>query len=224
MTTLSLPSTQAALDLLVSSAAVNIPGVDFASITVRHKDQSLDTVAFTDELANKADRIQYDLREGPCYSAVTDERFVLVNDLANEGPYLRYGPRAARIGIGAQAAIQLVNNHERAGLNLYAHRPAAFDRSTIQLAEMFSTHASALLGYARQVETLGGAIHSRQDIGTAIGILMERYQIDRDRAFAFLTRVSSHRNTKLRIIAGEVIDGTFRPGIDDANGTVFAKA
>jgi len=62
---------KAALDSLAASAATNIPGVDFVSITVSSRDDSLHTEAATDALAERADSLQYELREGPCYSAVT---------------------------------------------------------------------------------------------------------------------------------------------------------
>jgi hypothetical protein len=186
--------------------------VDFASISVRRKDQTLETVATTDPLAMKLDTLQYELGEGPCYAAVTDERFVVVNDLAaHESPYPRFGPRAVEHGIRAQTAIQLADNGERAGLNLYARKPQAFGHATMQMAELFSNQAGVLLGYARQVGSLGEALQSRQDIGTAVGITMQRYEIDRDQAFGFLVRISNDRNIKLRDIAHQIIDGTFDP-------------
>ena len=119
----------------------------------------------------------------------------------------------------SQAAIQLVQNGERAGLNLYARRWEAFDRSTVQLAELFATQAAALLDYAGQVEQLSEALHTRTDIGTAVGILMERYGIDRNRAFAFLVRNSNNRNLKLRVLAQHVIDGTFESTSDEDIGS-----
>jgi AmiR/NasT family two-component response regulator len=79
----------------------------------------------------------------------------------------------------------------------------------VHLAEFFGVHAGVVLGYARQVETLGEGMQSRQDIGTAVGIVMERYGVDRDRAFEFLVRTSQHRNVKLRSVAAEIVDGTF---------------
>jgi len=111
--------------------------------------------------------------------------------------------------VGAQAAIQLLHDGERAGLNLYSRTAGSFDRSTVQLAELFATQAAAVLGYAQQVEQLHEALHTRTDIGTAVGILMERYGIDRHQAFAFLTRSSQTRNTKVRVLALDVIDGNF---------------
>jgi AmiR/NasT family two-component response regulator len=85
----------------------------------------------------------------------------------------------------------------------------AFDRSTVELAELFATQAAALLQYAEQVEQLSEALHTRTDIGTAVGILMERYTIDRNQAFSFLVRNSNDRNIKLRVLAQDVIGGTF---------------
>jgi len=201
---------QAALESLTISAAANIPGVDFASITVYGEDQALHTVGATNPLADQADALQYELREGPCYAAVTEERFVLINDLSLAGAFPRYAPRATELGIGAQAALQITSHgHQRAGLNLYARTAKAFDRSTVQLAEMFATQAAALLKYVEQVEQLSGALHTRTDIGTAVGIVMERYKISRPQAFAFLVRGSNDRNVKLRVLAEDVIDGTF---------------
>jgi hypothetical protein len=200
---------EAALRTLADSAARNIPGADFVSITVHQEDGTLYTAASTDPIAEQADALQYELRKGPCYTAVTDERFVLVNDLAASVEFSRYAPKAIDLGVGAQAAIQLVDGKRRAGLNIYARAAGSFDRSTVQFAELFATHAAALLGYAEQVEQLSAALHTRTDIGTAVGILMERYGIDQHQAFAFVVRNSQHRNVKVRVLAQRIIDGTF---------------
>jgi GAF domain-containing protein len=214
------PSTrEAALQSLAVSAATNIPGADFVSISLHREGEPMKTVAATDPLAEQTDELQYQLHEGPCYAAITDERFVLVNDLAAAGEFPRYGPKAVDLGVGGQAAIQLLHNGERAGLNLYARRAGAFDRSTVQIAELFAAQAGALLGYAEQVEQLSEALHTRTDIGTAVGILMERYGIDRHRAFAFLARNSQTRNIKVRLLAQHVIDGTFQSTPSEDRGS-----
>jgi hypothetical protein len=203
-------SQEAALVSLAASAAGNIPGVDLVSITVRDGDRPLYTAAATDALAEQADALQYELREGPCYAAVTDERFVVVNDMSAAVDFPRYGPRVVELGLRAQAAIQLVDGRRRAGLNLYARAAGSFDRSTVQFAELFATQAGSLLGYAEQVEQLSEGLHTRTDIGIAVGMLMERYGIDQHKAFAFLTRHSNNRNVKLRVLAKEVANGSFQ--------------
>lgn len=200
---------QAALECLTASAAANIPGVDSASITMYGEDHTLYTVGATDVVAEQSDALQYELHEGPCHEAITDERHVLVNDLSAAPAYPRYAPRAMELGIRAQAAWQLTSNGNRAGVNLYSRTPGAFDHSTVQVAEMFATQAAALLEYAEQVEQLNVAVHTRTDIGTAVGIIMERYRIGRPQAFSFLVRSSNNRNIKLRTIAQQIIDCTF---------------
>ncbi len=67
--------------------------MDFVSITLLGADHSLQTVAATDPLAEQMDALQYELREGPCYAAVTDDRFVLVNDIAAASDYPRYAAK-----------------------------------------------------------------------------------------------------------------------------------
>jgi AmiR/NasT family two-component response regulator len=49
-------------------------------------------------------------------------------------------------------------------------------------------------------------LQARKVIGQAIGIVMERYQMNEDRAFSFLVRASSHGNIKLRDIAQELVE------------------
>jgi hypothetical protein len=203
------PAHEAALHDVVVSAVSNIGGVDFASVSLRAKDRTLHTIAATDPLAHEIDAIQYELREGPCYAAVTGDRLKLINHLEAAIEFPRYGTRAADLGVRSQLAIQLFHDGEQAGLNLYARRAQAFDRSTVELAELFATQAAALLEYAEQVDQLSEAVHSRTDIGIAVGILMERYTMDRNQAFSYLVRNSNDRNVKLRLLAKQVIDGTF---------------
>ena len=62
-----------------------------------------------------------------------------------------------------------------------------------------------ILGHAQQEDQLNQALQSRKVIGQAIGILMERYRIDADRAFQFLMRASSSSNIKLRDVADEIV-------------------
>jgi AmiR/NasT family two-component response regulator len=46
---------------------------------------------------------------------------------------------------------------------------------------------------------------SRGVVGQAQGILMERYQISAEQAFALLRRYSSHLNQRLRLVAERVV-------------------
>jgi hypothetical protein len=52
-----------------------------------------------------------------------------------------------------------------------------------------------------QIEGLTRALHSRDVIGQAKGILVAHYDISADEAFTLLSRVSQHTNTKLSELA-----------------------
>jgi AmiR/NasT family two-component response regulator len=49
-------------------------------------------------------------------------------------------------------------------------------------------------------------VDARKLVGQAMGILMERYDLDADRAFKVLQRYSQSTNTKLRDVAQQLID------------------
>jgi GAF domain-containing protein len=196
-----------ALSLLTRGAVDAIPGADYASISVLTRRGLLETVAPTDELINSADQIQYDLQQGPCYEVVTDASFLVSEDVERDGRWPDYGRQAANLGLATQMAVLISSNGARASLNLYATRPHAFDAEAIEIAELFASHASVIVAAAWTIETLNNAIDTRTVIGEAIGIVMERYQIDRERAFQFLLRVSSHSNVKLREVADGIVTG-----------------
>lgn len=59
-----------------------------------------------------------------------------------------------------------------------------------------------------EIEHLRSALNSSRVIGAAVGVVMERYDVDRETAFRFLGRVSQERNRKLRDIAAEIVEGT----------------
>jgi AmiR/NasT family two-component response regulator len=61
------------------------------------------------------------------------------------------------------------------------------------------------------MQGLKEAVESRSRIGRSIGILMERYQLSEQQAFAFLTRLSQQGNVKLRQVAEEITATVPRP-------------
>jgi AmiR/NasT family two-component response regulator len=80
----------------------------------------------------------------------------------------------------------------------------------LQIAELFAAHAAIALGRSRYEHQLNEAVTSRQMIGQAIGILMQQYRINEDRAFQFLVRASRTSNIKLRTLAREIVDNANR--------------
>jgi transcriptional regulator with GAF, ATPase, and Fis domain len=87
----------------------------------------------------------------------------------------------------------------------------AFDEESASLAAIFAAHTATALAAAEGRRQLSAAISSRDVIGQAKGILMERYRIGADAAFAVLVRTSQHTNVKLHDVAVELCEGRSMP-------------
>jgi hypothetical protein len=83
--------------------------------------------------------------------------------------------------------------------------PAAFDASDDAVAHILARHASIAVAHARKEASLMQAVDARKLIGQAQGILMERFRVDAEGAFAILRRYSQDNNRKLRDVAVELI-------------------
>lgn len=196
------------LSAIAEAARDTIPGVDHAGISILHRNGRIETLASTDRLVRRLDTIQYELREGPCVESVTtDQPVVVASHIRRADRWPNYVPRATEEGLRAQLALRLYSNEATFGsLNLYVTESDIIHRDAVQVAELFTTHAAIALGHARYEHQLNEALVSRKVIGQAIGVIMERYKINEDRAFNFLVRASSTSNIKLRDVAESVLE------------------
>ena len=91
-------------------------------------------------------------------------------------------------------------------LSLFNTQPNAFSADDEAIAHILARHASVAVASARDDETMAAAVDARKLVGQAMGILMERFDLDETRAFEILKRYSQQHNTKLRDVAQELID------------------
>ncbi len=105
-----------------------------------------------------------------------------------------------------------VEGDQLGGLNLYAGGPGAFDDESQDIGQMLAAHAAVAVAGAEREENLRSAVSSRDVIGQAKGILMERHELTADQAFAVLARVSQELNRKLADVARELTDTRAVPG------------
>lgn len=175
-------------------------GFDAVGISTVDRAGTVKTMATTDPLVEELDGLQYGLGEGPCVDTLQGAAVVAARDVRHEQRWPEYVPQAARMGLRAQLAVRLFLDEQGTvgGLNLYSTSQEDFSSDAESLAELLAAHAAIALGHAREREGLSQALQSRKEIGQAIGIVMERYQMNDDRAFAFLVRASSQANVKLR--------------------------
>jgi GAF domain-containing protein len=187
---------QTTLDSIVETAAHSLPGINHVG-----------TKACTDPFVRDLDELQYELNEGPCLHAIGVEPVTTVEWASTEQRWPRFMSAAVAKGLRSQMGMRLYAGTETlGGLNMYSTSSDTIDLDAVHMAELFAAHASLALGHARREEHLSTALLTRKVIGQAIGILMERHELDEDGAFAYLTRVSSHTNVKLRAVAQEIVD------------------
>jgi len=195
------------LHLAVRAARDTIPGVELAGISVLRPQGVLETVAATDALVLQVDQLQYDLGEGPCVEAARDRVGQRTGNIVVDHRWPRYGPRAAELGLCSQMAVPLyVEDDQLGALNLYASRPDAFDENTIYVASLFATHAALSMGRTMVEDQLKEALDTRKLIHVAVGLVMERYQLDEVHAFSFLARVAETAGSRLVVVAQELVD------------------
>ena len=196
------------LDAIAQAARHAVPGFDHAGVSVKHRDGKLETLAATGQLVWELDDAQYATEQGPCVDAIRACEVVVLEDPGSDGRWPGYLPVALKHGLRAQLGICLqVDGESLGGLNLYSLTARSVDREALHIAQLFATHAALALGWARHDEQLNQALATRKVIGQAIGIVMQRFQINEDRAFHFLLRVSSTSNIKLSDVAQELVDG-----------------
>jgi AmiR/NasT family two-component response regulator len=93
-----------------------------------------------------------------------------------------------------------------AALNFYADRPQAFAEEAVEVGTVFATHVALAWSMMRRQEQFRSALASRDLIGQAKGVVMERFNLDAVEAFELLSRLSQQSNTKVHDIAHALVD------------------
>ncbi|WP_457206138.1 GAF and ANTAR domain-containing protein [Nocardioides sp. P5_C9_2] len=213
-------SLEETLTEIVRTTLLSVPGADHVGVSLAHPDGRLDTLAATSDRVHEFDGLQHRLREGPCVFAGEADTVVHVPDVRTERRWPAYMTEARRRGLRAQIGVRLyAERHGQSSLNIYSEQEDGLDDTSAQAADLFAAQAALAMGKARAIDQLQEGMRSRQRIGVAVGLLMQRYETSEERAFAFLVRASSHGNVKLRDVAAEVVR-EFELGIDEAPGTV----
>jgi hypothetical protein len=195
------------LQAITEAAVANIPGAAHAGITlVTGGGRRVSTPASTDELVERLDRIRNDTQQGPCLDAIREQATVRSDDLTREERWPLFAAQACAQGVRSMLSFQLfVRAQDLGALNLYSLEVSGFDDHDMDIGPLFASHAAIALIGAQQQQGLQVAMDSRDLIGQAKGMLMERYHITGQRAFSFLVRTSQDSNRKLVDIATDVI-------------------
>ncbi|MFF5156026.1 ANTAR domain-containing protein [Streptomyces sp. NPDC000348] len=192
------------LDTAVRLAVDLVPGADHAGISVIERDNRRSTLAWTDDVVRAAE-------EGgaagaghqPYWHRLWAAPVAGVEDSENgEGD-----DTLSRLGLRSVLSLRLRADRRRLTvLTAYARKPRAFDETALRVGRLFTAHVGIALDSATVREQLTEAMRTRDLIGQATGILMERLDIDAAGAFDSLVRASQRENVKLRDLARRIVD------------------
>jgi len=186
------------------------------------------TYVFTHPDVEDIDKSQYDTGDGPCVEAFRTGETVIIHSTTERGPYPEFRAAAASHGLSSVISSPMRTGAQTVGaLNLYSPSVGAFDATSAERLEAFSSQAGWLLvnhqAYwdARSLsENLRQAMASRAEIEQAKGIIMASTGCTADEAFDQLRLQSQSENVKLRAIAAEIVrraqrgSGSSRAGPD----------
>lgn len=203
------------LQSLVEVVLKVVIDADAVSITV-NPDHGPRTAAASHEWAITIDKNQYTVDDGPCLEAARIRQTVMVTGDEAFGRWPEFAIDSAQYGVRAYLSAPLVlpgPPEELVGsLNVYGLRPDAFNRLDEALLRLVITAASATITNTRRylrmraiADSLRTAMATRAEIEQAKGALMAVHAIPADAAFARLVVKSQHTNTKLAVVARELL-------------------
>jgi len=199
------------LQQIVELAVLTVDGCDAAGICLVDGEQ-VTTPTHSDPMVVELDRLQFQTNEGPCLDAISIGGALYAADLADDPRWPHFGPAATATGIRSLLALPL-STERPSSLNLYARLPAAFGATDRAKGHIFATLAGLALGSAFHREddekkdaNFDEALRTRELIGQAQGILMERERITADQAFDVLRRASQYLNVKLKEVAQTLVE------------------
>ncbi|MDF9714895.1 ANTAR domain-containing protein [Nocardioides sp. ChNu-153] len=163
--------------------------------------------AVTDPRLQALDDLQRALREGPCVDVVGEVALVHSYDLAAESRWPRWSAEVVRtLGARSLLSVRLRTNRDQIGvLTLYSDAVGGFDHEERESAQAIAAHGAVALAAVRNVDRMLEAMNRRTTIGAAIGIVMERFDLEEAVAFEVLRRLSQEQNRKLFDIAEELV-------------------
>ncbi|HSO89937.1 MAG TPA: GAF and ANTAR domain-containing protein [Arthrobacter sp.] len=184
---------------IVYAALELVPHAAEASVSLITGRRTIESRAASSDLPRRVDTLQSETGQGPCLEASYEKRVVSVPDLSTEKRWPDFSRPAFELGARSMLSFQLFVDGDHLGaLNLFGNDVGVFDAESERIGALVAAHAAVAVAGSQQVSQLTLALDTRDLIGQAKGILMERYKITAQQAFLLLARASSELNIKLR--------------------------
>jgi len=197
---------QPTLDRVVQLAIESIPSADECTVSLRRTDGRLETLATTSTVAQGLDSLQNDLGLGPSLAADWYLDTLVIADLASDARWPSWARHACDLGLFSALSLNIDTPAPDtvASLTVYSRTDHAFDHTDVAVASILARQAAYALVVSDHSQ-LQVAIRSRQLIGAAQGMLMQRYGLTLDQAFEVLRRYSNQQNIRIRDLAQQLV-------------------
>ena len=190
------------------AACQELVGCADAGITACAADGDPYPLAVTSRRVEQVVLAQSQIADGPLSSnGCAGPGELAITDLDHDLNWPAWSEVVAGVGFSGVLVIQLTALPAQATvLVLYFDEPISLDDDQRATLSFLMAQATMLLTHAETVAQLCEAIDGRTRIGQAQGLLMERFGLTPDAAFAVLRRHSQDSNTKLRTVAQHLVD------------------
>jgi GAF domain-containing protein len=197
-----------ALEELTASAVDAMPGAQYAGITLVSRDGKVRSPSATGQYPVVLDEIQQRHQQGPCLSAAWEHHSICIDDMSAETRWPLYCRDALQeTPIRSVLSFQLFCDiHNMGSLTFYAEAEQAFDQDAAEMGFILASHTAVAWNMARRDQQFRSALASRDIIGQAKGMIMERFKIDAVQAFELLKRLSQSSNTPLASVARQLVE------------------
>ncbi|MDT5213137.1 MAG: hypothetical protein QOK18_1376, partial [Mycobacterium sp.] len=193
--------------LTLASLAL-VPSADYAKISIIDNN-GLFSLAATSQLAASLDIAQQAARQGPCLEAISARKTIRCDDLETDARWPRFAPHATTAGVRSVLSSPIdISGDTGATLSLFGVRAEAFVAESETVGAILANHAAIALVHDKHERQFRAALATRDIIGQAKGIVMERFGVDATRAFGMLAAISQDTNTPVRDLAVRLVDSS----------------
>lgn len=180
------PDQQAVLQRIVNAAVSEIPAAVAAAVTLRGEGD-VTSPASSNAVAAAVVAIQTRTGEGPWMDAFSEGATIRRDDLREDTRWPRFAAEAVSCGVLSLLSLLsfpvFVGTGGMSALEVYSDTTGAFDSDAERIGVLLVSHAAIAVAASRTVANLHTAIDSRDVIGQAKGILLERYKLSSGQAF-----------------------------------------
>ncbi|WP_461173403.1 GAF and ANTAR domain-containing protein [Arthrobacter sp. Z1-9] len=172
----------------------------------------------TDTVVLRADKLQYELGEGPCLSAWAEQRPIIIQDTQEDVRWPRWTAAVADLPLRSVLSAPLTTGGREIGaLKVYSPLPLAFDDNSVFLIERLASPAAVLLRHIRDrqaaqrmSEELAEALANRDLVSKVLGILIERMNLNSQEALEVLLARSRGEGRPLHDVARDTLQRATR--------------